>query len=168
MDKALVENIFRFDGLNLVIWAVYIGFMLACILYYYQKKVMGKFVRLVISKGASSPDSALTLSELGYDKDKLIRRELQKSSALRKMVWEIDDNYRTGEDGILFCAREKSLDLNIGRFYVPEERRIQAEIRYDDKGTDIFALIISAVVMFAAAVAACIWLPDIIGSFKLY
>lgn len=168
MDKALVENIFRLDGLNLVIWAVYIGFMLASILYYYQKKVMGKFVRLVISKGASSPDSALTLAELGYDKDNLIRRELQKSGALRKMVWEIDDNYRTGEDGILFCAREKSLDLNIGRFYVPEERRIQAQIRYDDKGTDIFALIISAAVMFVAAVAACIWLPDVIGSFKLY
>ena len=168
MDKALVENIFRLDGLNLVIWAVYIGFMLASIFYYYQKKVMGKFVRLVISKGASSPDSALTLAELGYDKDNLIRRELQKSGALRKMVWEIDDNYRTGEDGILFCAREKSLDLNIGRFYVPEERRIRAQIRYDDKGTDIFALIISAAVMFVAAVAACIWLPDVIGSFKLY
>lgn len=168
MEKALIENIFSFDGLNLVIWSVYIGYMLATVLYYYQKKVMGKFVRLIISKGALSSDSAMTLAELGYDKQTLIRRELQKHSALRKMVWEIDDNYRTGEDGILYCAREKSLDLNIGRFYIPEERRIQAEIRYDDKGSDIFALIISAVGMFALAVVACIWLPDIIGSFKLF
>lgn len=168
MEKGFIEEIFNLDGLNLIIWSMYIGFMLATVLYYYQKKVMGKFVRLIISKGALSADNALTLEELGYQKKVLVRSQLQKQSALRKMVWEVDDNYRTGEDGRLYCAREKALDLNLGKFYVPEERRIQAQLRYDDKGSDIFTLLISAVVLFALAVVACIWLPDLISSIHLY
>ena len=168
MNYGFIEEIFNFYGLNMIIWSIYIGFMLATVLYYYQKKVMGKFVRLLVSKGALSADNAMTLEELGYEKQVLVRRELQKHSALRKMVWEVDDNYRTGEDGHLYCAREKVLDLNLGKFYIPEERRIQAELRYDDKGSDIFALIISAVVLFALAVVACIWLPDILDSIHLY
>lgn len=163
-----IDNIFNFTGLNLVIWSVYIGFMLAMLLYYYQKKVVGGFVRDVVRKGALSSENAMTLAELGYQRKFLIRRELSKHGALRKMVWEVDDNYRTGEDGILYSAREKSLDLNLGRFYISEERRIQAELRYDNKGSDIFALIISAVVFFALAVLACIWLPDVLGAIHLY
>lgn len=166
--EGFIETIFTFNGLNLIIWAVYIGFMLAMILNYYQKKVIGAFVRSVIKQGAIDADNAKTLEELGYQNKPLIRRELQKYSALRKMVWEVDDNYRTGEDGMLYCAREKSLDLNLGKFYIPEERRIQAELRYDDKGSDIFALIISAAVLFAIAVVACIWLPGIIAAIHLY
>ncbi len=164
----LIEQIFSLNGLNLVIWSMYIGFMLATLLNYYNKKVMGRFVRLVIEKGALSADSALTLEELGYSNKQLIRRALQKPGALRKMVWEIDDNYRTGEDGVLFSAREKELDLNLGKFYIPEERRIQAQLRYDDKGSDIFALIMCAVAFFALAVVACIWLPSIISAIHLY
>lgn len=166
--EGFIENIFSLDGLNLIIWAIYIGFMLAMILNYYQKKVIGAFVRSVIEQGALTSDSAKTLEELGYHGKPLIRRELAKYSALRKMVWEVDDNYRTGEDGTLYCAREKTLDLNLGKFYIPEERRIQAQLRYDDKGSDIFALIISAAVLFALAVVACIWLPGIIAAIHLY
>lgn len=166
--EGLIDNVFTFSGLNLVIWSVYIGFMLAMILNYYQKKVVGGFVRSVLNQGALTVENALTLEQLGYHKNPLIRRELTKHGALRKMVWEVDDNYRTGEDGILYSAREKSLDLNIGRFYVSEERRIQAELRYDNKGSDIFALLISAAVFFTLAVVACIWLPTILESIHLY
>lgn len=166
--EGFIEEVFSFDGLNLIIWAIYIGFMLAMILSYYQKKVIGSFVRSVIAQGAIDAENARSLEELGYHNKPLIRRELSKYSALRKMVWEIDDNYRIGEDGTPYCAREKALDINLGKFYIPEERRIQAQLRYDDKGTDIFALIISAAVLFAAAVVACIWLPGIIAAIHLY
>lgn len=166
--QGLIENIFNFSGLNLIIWAVYIGFMIASVMYYYQKKVVGGFVRKVMEMGANSPDTALTLSELGYQNHPAIRRELSGRGPLRKMVWEVEDNYRTGEDGVLYCAREKALDLNIGKFYVSEERRIDAQLRYDNKGTDLFSLIIAAVIFFVVAVLACIWLPTLLSLIRIY
>lgn len=166
--QGLLENIFNLSGLNLIIWSVYIGFMIASVMYYYQKKVIGGFVRKVMELGANSPDNALTLTELGYQHHPAIRRELMGHGPLRKMVWEVEDNYRTGEDGVLYCAREKALDLNIGKFYVSEEKRIEAELRYDNKGTDLFALIIAAVIFFVVAVLACIWLPTILSLIHIY
>lgn len=166
--QGLIESIFNLSGLNLVIWSVYLGFIIASIMYYYQKKVIGGFVRHLMEQGANSPDNALTLTELGYQNHPAIRRELSKNGALRKMVWEVEDNYRTGEDGFLYCAREKALDLNIGKFYVSEERRIDAELRYDNKGTDLFSLIIAAVIFFVLAVVACIWLPTLLALIRIY
>lgn len=166
--QGLIENVFNLSGLNLVIWSVYIGFMIASVMYYYQKKVVGGFVRRVMEKGANSPDTAMTLAELGYQNHPAIRRELKKPGPLRKMVWEAEDNYLQGENGLLYSAREKALDLNLGRFYVSEEKRIEAELRYDNKGTDLFTLIIAAAIFFALAVVACIWLPTLLDLIHLY
>ena len=166
--QGLIENVFNFEGLNLIIWCTYIGFMIASVIYYYQKKVIGGFVRLVLEKGANSPDTALTLSELGYLKHPAIRKELSTHGALRKIVWEVEDNYREGENGVLYCAREKALDLNLGKFYISEEKRIDAQLRYDNKGTDLFSLIIAAVIFFVIAVLACIWLPTLLSLIRIY
>lgn len=164
----LIENIFNFSGLNLIIWSLYIGILLATVFSYYQKRIVGGFVRHLMKNGANTPDNALTLAQLGYSKHPAIRRELSKPGPLRKMVWEVDDNYRMGENGVLYCAREKALDLNLGRFYIPEEKRIEAELRYEGKGNDLFAVIISVAVFFVIAVLACIWLPTILESIHLY
>ncbi len=158
----LLENVFSLDGLNLVIWAVYIGYLLASIFYYYQKKVIGGFVRALFAQNAHTPETALSLAELGYHKHPAIRRQLSQPGALRKMVWEVEDKYLTGEDGVLYSAREKALDINVARFYISEERRIQAELRYDNKGNDLLALIMGAALCFVLAVAAIIWLPGIL------
>lgn len=165
---ALVENIFNLSGLNLIIWSMYIGILLATVYSYYQKRVVGGFVRHLMAKGANSIDNAKTLSELGYQNHAAIRRELSKPAPLRKMVWEVEDNHREGEDGVIYCAREKALDLNLGRFYIPEEKRIEAELRYEGKGTDLFAVIISVAVFFALAVLACAFLPTIMENIHLY
>lgn len=165
---ALIENIFNLSGLNLIIWAMYIGILLATALAYYQKRIVGGFVRTVLSKGARTPDTAMTLTELGYQNHPFIRRELSKSGPLRKMIWEVEDNYRMGENDVLYSAREKALDLNIGRFYLPEEKRIEAELRYEGKGSDVFTLIMTVAVFFVVAVLACIWLPVILESIHLY
>lgn len=164
----LFESIFNLSGHNLIIWCIYIGFMIASVIYYYQKKVIGGFVRRVLELGANSPDTALTLTELGYQNHPAIRRELMGRGPLRKTVWEVEDNYREGENGVLYCAREKALDLNLGKFYISEEKRIEAELRYDNKGTDLFALIIAAVIFFVIAVLACIWLPTLLSLIRIY
>lgn len=165
---ALVENVFTLSGQNLIIWSMYIGILLATFYSYYQKRVVGGFVRHLMSQGANTIDNAKTLQELGYQNHAAIRRELSKPAPLRKMVWEAEDNHRTGEDGVIYCAREKKLDLNLGRFYIPEEKRIEADLRYNGKGTDLFTVIISVVVFFVIAVLACAFLPIILENIHLY
>ncbi len=159
--EALVENIFNLSGINLIIWSMYIGILLSTFYSYYQKRIIGGFVTHLLKEGANTPDNAKTLKDLGYLRHAAIRRELSKPAPLRKVVWEADDEHKEGEDGVIYCARETALDLNTGRFYIPEEKRIEAELRYETKGNDLFAVIMSVVVFFALAVLACAFLPTL-------
>lgn len=159
--EALVENIFNLSGLNMIIWCMYAGMVLATFYTYYQKQIIGGFVNKLRQAGATTPDTAKTLEELGYLRHGAIRRELSKPAPLRKMVWEAEDLHQEGEDGVIFCSRETTLDLDTGRFYIPEEKRIEAELRYNVKGNDLLAVIMSIVVFFALAVLACAFLPTL-------
>ena len=156
---ALVENIFNLSGINMIIWCMYVGIVLATFYAYYQKQIIGKFVNKLRQTGATTPDTAQTLEELGYLRHTAIRRELSNPAPLRKMVWEAEDEHKEGEDGVIYCVREKELDLDSARFYIPEEKRIEAELRYEPKDNDLFAVIMSVVVFFALAVLACAFLP---------
>lgn len=151
------------SSLELVIWCMFIGMMLAAIFMYYQKKVIGSFVRTLLKTNATDIGSAKTLMELGFAKNYAVRSALRKGGALRKLVWETGDNYIENENGVKFSARETPMDVNTARFYISEENRIRAEIRYDQKGSDIFMLIITALVFLMVAYLAVTYLPDLLN-----
>lgn len=52
-------------SLNTIIWGMYGGILLACLLGLYCKKYEGEAVRRLLKRGANTADNALTLSELG-------------------------------------------------------------------------------------------------------
>ena len=86
---ALVENIFNLSGLNLIIWSMYAGIILATLYSYYQKRIIGGFVQHMMKNGANSIDNAKTLEELGYHHHAAIRRShsdghRRERSALRQ------------------------------------------------------------------------------------
>lgn len=53
-------------------------------------------------------------------------------------------------------GHNEKIDFQTARFYIPEEMRIRAEMRYNQKGTDLVAFIIG-IIVFAIAAAAAIW-----------
>lgn len=150
-------------SMDMVIWCMFIGLMLATIFMYYQKRVIGAFVRKLLSSDATDQASAKTLSELGYARNYSIRSALRGGGALRKLVWENGDNYVENESGIKYSARQTPMDINTARFYIPEDNRIRAELRYSAKGSDIFMLIITAVVSLMIAYLAATYLPDLLN-----
>lgn len=156
------------QSMELVIWCMYVGLMLASVFMYYQKKVIGAFVRALLKEQAHDKQSAKTLVDLGFSKNGAVRSALRGSGALRKLVWETEDNYVENESGVMISAREKPLDVNTGRFYIPEDKRIRAELRYSDKGTDIFMLIITALVFLMIAYLAVNYLPNLLEWFKTF
>ena len=70
-------------SLEVIVWGLFIGIMIGGALAVYNKRFLGAFVRKLVEEEAFSPEKALTLGELGYEKNKLIQRELTKGVAFK-------------------------------------------------------------------------------------
>ncbi len=156
----------RADTLQIVIWSFFIGIMIGALSLFYQKQVIGSFVRALLADGAADPGNAKTLEELGYAKNRFVRYALRNGSVLRKMVWEAEDNYTTDESGFRYSARTKKMDINTARFYIDDSNRVRADLRYNAQGSDILVLLISVVIFAVAAYALLIFIPYIVDLFK--
>lgn len=153
-------------SMELVIWCMFIGLMLATICMFYQKKVIGAFVRALLGAKANTEDSAKTLKDLGFERNFPVRSALRSGGVLRKLVWETGDNYIENENGVKYSARQTPMDVNTARFYISEENRVRAELRYNEKGSDIFMLIITALVFLMIAYLAVEYLPALLDLMK--
>jgi len=151
--------------LELIAVSVFIGATVASICVYINKNIIGKAVRALIAANACDTESAKTLSELGLAKNLLIRRALAGKGALRKLVNEVDDRIVMLPTGSSYFERDKSVDFSTARFYIKEENRIRAELRYSAKGSDLIMLIISIVIYFAIAWMIVLLIPYIYDLF---
>ncbi len=69
-----------------LIFGLFIGINLASIAIIFDRRVLGNFVRKLIFEECLSPESAKTLSELGYMKNSAVRSSLRSGITLRKVV----------------------------------------------------------------------------------
>ena len=76
--------------LLMVVSGACLGILLASFIIVFQKRVLGKFVRALLSRGAASPETALALSDLGLEKSGFIKRELSRASVSRKLISVVD------------------------------------------------------------------------------
>lgn len=67
-----------------------------------------------------------------------------------------DNSERNISQGIKGRGQSEKIDFETAKFYISEEMKIRAELRYSQKGTDLVALIIG-ILVFAIAAAAAIW-----------
>ncbi|MGM9636607.1 MAG: hypothetical protein ACI3YK_01330 [Eubacteriales bacterium] len=162
---SFLDMLSRADSLQIVIWSVFIGIVIGACSLYYNKRVIGSFVRALLRSGASGPDSARTLEELGYGKNIFVKHALRDGSVLRKMVWEADDNFTTDASGYTFSARTKRMDINTAHFYVDESNRIKVDLRYSAKGTDIITLLVGVIIFVVVAYALLLFIPYITDLF---
>lgn len=148
-----------------IIWIVFAGICFGAFYAYYHRRLVGDIVRAIIEKGAISKESSVTLSDIGYKSG--IKRAfagfaLKKGSAARKFVYTVYEEkapQKKNEDELFVKAN--SLE-NEQRYYVPEEKRITAEVKYDGKGTSLTAVLITIAVFFAVALIAVSILPWIL------
>lgn len=160
-----LDMLSKADSLQIIIWSSFIGTVIGAFALYYQKRVIGAFVRDLLANGAATPGDARTLEELGYGKNRFVRHALRSGSVLRKMIWEAEDNYTTDERGVRYSARTKRMDINTARFYIDESNRIRADLRYSAKGSDFLTLLIGVVVFAVVAYALLLFIPYIVDLF---
>ncbi len=164
-----------FISVKLIVWALFAGFVIAALMAIYQKRLIGGLVKTILSEGALSEAKAMTVTELGYGTDWFIKNALRTDSALLRIVSRIDAPAPEGEETAPKKTRSGRdvIDFETARFYIPEELRYKAEIRYARKGTDFISFGICVVIFIAAAFAAIYLIPDLIqlidnfiGTFK--
>lgn len=142
--SAIVKLDIQMITVSMLVWAVYIAIVISTLATYYNKAILGKAIRAIIEKGVYSKEAALTASELGFAKKFYVIRSIEKG-VLSRFI-------RTVED-----------DKGEKRYYMEEELRIRAELRYSNKGTDLYAVIVGLVIFLVLAFLAAEYLTEILG-----
>ncbi len=143
----------------IIIFGIF-GMMIACFFASYNKGTLGAFVRALLSAGASSPENAKTLDELGFLKNHSVRASLKSGYTLRKVVRCVEE-----DEGTLICSENKegSVPFNEAHFYIPEDKQFAAESRFKGKKLPWFAyllIFVGGVILMIALIAV---LPHILS-----
>ena len=85
---------------------------------------LGRAVRAIITAGAHSDERAQTAEELGIAKSRTLKHAL-KRERFGSLVHKTDD----------------------GRYFIPEERRIEAETRYGERRHTVLYVVVWAIVL---------------------
>ena len=176
-----------FVSVRLIVWAMFAGFVVASLMAVYNKRVLGGFVKSILANGCTSPDTAKTIIDLGYGTDWFIKNALRKDTVLRRFVTRVKDEAdvadvaneadvadkaeKTDAEGDgesppqpvkKAQSRHEQIDFMTARFYIPEELKYRAEVRYAGRGTDFTSFLICIIIFAVAAFAAIVVIPDLI------
>ncbi len=152
-----------------IILGMFIGVIIASLMMLHTKRVLGAFVRKLLRDEIFSEEKAVRLATTGYVTNFSIRRALRKGNTLRCVVRcrEEEEHKRAMEraesehekerekDPSLpkFIPNTYTVDPDADHFYIPEEKKYQADMRFDKKGTTWLAfigIIIVSVILFCA------------------
>lgn len=155
-----------------IILALMIGFIAASVMTAYTRQGLGGFVRKLLREECLSPEQAKTLMELGYFRSSMIRRELSRGTTLRMVVRQCEAHESLDSQENEAPSNEKpesnsqkttKIDFLTARFYIPEDLRYRADVRFDAKGSSWGLVAVSAVISILAAALLCWLFPDVIA-----
>jgi hypothetical protein len=126
----------------------------------YQKLVPGNIIRAILKAEAHTPEAAKTLTELGLDKNPLYRFELRRNAVLKKTVLCTSEQ-ETGEGEDESEKAESAAKEE--RFYILEEDKYRAEVRFDKKGNGVVGLVVTAILTVALAILLIKLTPAVLG-----
>lgn len=138
---------------ELVIWCIYVGFVAASVMSLYYKRYLGNFVRALLENEAFTPESAMTLEELGFANNSMIKGQLRGRGVYSSLVYESNDTVELHGDSALPVYHD-SIDFSTARFFIPYELRIRAELKFEKKGTHIMGVVIAVIGFFILALLA--------------
>lgn len=160
------------DTLPIIIWGIYIGIMLGVLGSIVCRIYSSRLVQSLVKNGAMDENSAKTLAELGLGKQFVVKRMLknEQSSLHRCVICANREDFIPISNKFKVFWYEKflreeipaKLDFSRAKFYLPEEKRISAELRYQVEGHPIRSFILAAVGLFAAAFFASYAVPELL------
>ena len=163
-------------SVRLMILGLFIGISIAAFAAVFNKRVLGDAVRRLLKAEALSPDRALTLAELGYSGG-VIGFAVKKSTSLRRVVKcreeteydeklsekrrEYAERRKNGENLPKFKEIPYKINVLTDTFYIPEDMKYTAEVKFEKKGSTWLGAILTVVVLAVLFVALMVALPHI-------
>ena len=175
-----------------MIIAAFVGIAIAFIVTVFTKRVLGEMVRKLLAENALSAESAKTMSELSLEHKLFLRRAVKGNVSLRRVVRcsEEEEFLREQEKKIAEYEEARGqdpswkkkkkmkevpfrVDPDKHHFYIPEECRDMASVKFDKKGTSIGKLLILLALLLIFLIVILLFLPrlmelvnDFVGTMK--
>lgn len=130
--------------LKQILWAFIVGVGIATIYTFYIRKVLGGLVRKLIAIDACSPEAAISLENINYKMNSLVKYSLRKGTEFSQTV----------------LINEKGL------YYINPEYLDKAKLKYKEEGTSVFLMFIILIVLAAVALISTYIYPQAIESLE--
>lgn len=164
--------------IKLLILGLFLGLALASFGAVYDKRVLGNMVRTVLDRGCLSPENAQTLERLGYARNSIVRHSVKKSVSLRRVLRCVEEEQFLADQKKRRTEHEemRKTDKSIGRFretayvfdlendhfYIPEELKYTADIKFEKKGSTWLGATVFTLIMLVLYIILLIYLPEIL------
>ena len=166
-------------SLRMIIIGLFIGLALASFGAVFNKRVLGDFVRALLREEALSGETAKTLAELGFLRSTVIRQSLRSGVTLRRVVRcreeeeylremerkraEHEEKRKSDPSLPKFKAKEFRVNVDEHHFYIPEELKYTADVKFEQKGSSWLGAVIFLVVLIVAMVILLLAMPTILS-----
>ena len=164
--------------LKTILIGITLGLIFASFVTIYNKRYIGGFIRRMLKEECLDAERARTLDELGYLKSFGVRRAISSSGTLTRWVRCVEEDefyakqdaeraeFEKAHEGDKNPPRFKETDfkrdVKTMHFYIPEERKYAADIKFDAKGANWLSFALVVVVSIALCAFLSYILPDII------
>lgn len=165
-------------SLQIIIIGLTIGIIVASFSTIFNKRYVGDFIRKMIYEECFDAKSSKTLYELGYYRSPAIRGMIKSGGTLSRWVRcveedefltevnkkrvEFDELHKEDKKKPKFDEPEFKRDVNTMHFYLPEEKKYAAEVKFDKVGANIGGAIIVTLLSIALCAFLCYILPDML------
>ena len=155
-----------------------IGIIFASISTVYNKRYLGDFIRLLIYRDCLDPSRAQTLAELDCNRSAGVRNAIKTGGPLSRWVRcaEEDQFYASQEQKRIehkelhkdekhppkFRELTFKRDCNTMHFYLPEELKNSAEVKFDAKGANWLGVLMVSGIAIAVCLLSCYFLPEVL------
>ncbi len=176
------ENL-DFSGVISIQWIIiglFMGIAIAAVASVIGKRVFGSFVKKLIDGECLSPESAKTLPELDYADKLMIRYSVKRGVNLRRVVRcreEEEYEAENAEKALRYAEMRKEnprlpkkftpkpfkIDPDKHHFYIPEELKYMAKVKFDQKGTSLRTTIVFVALILLGLLALILFLPNILN-----
>lgn len=148
--------------LPLVIFALFFGVFLASFYALYIRSILGEIVRKLMREEIFDATHAKTAAELGFGKNPFILHALKSPYSLRRVLrsTELDAHLAEEKAAVDFRPDPKS-----EHFYLPEDDKYKAEMRFGRSATAPHTLLFVLLGIVICEVVVFAFLPELVQFF---
>ena len=159
-------------SIPMIILALAVGIIIAAFMSVINKRVLGEFVRALISEECLSRDSAKTLEELGFEEKYFIQSRLKRGVNLRSVVICVEEEQYNEKmnaereaaerEGRKFSEIPYVVDPYRDHFYIPEEKKYKADMKFNKRGTGWGGFVVISLLSIVLAIVLLFTVPKIL------